>query len=257
MLDNHRLLLHTYFQSDQLAGCVQDEIVVQTEHTKMRREQLRQEKEAARRAEAEKKEASRRAEAEKKETARQAEAEQKEAARRAEAEQKEASRLADAEKIRAERLAQAFAAKEAAAAEALETQVVPSWVVDKMLAIAEPGDHVAAEQESQEGPRLPMLLDDALAEIHNDFLAEKATVEKRLASMGLVAAKPSEVEEDDAIVDATASLSQTAGLADEVDEEETLVPVPPSPEPWQRAAGSGPGTGEIAEELDDPGDVDG
>ena len=235
MLDNHRLLLHTYFQSDQLAGCVQDEIVVQTEHTKMRREQLRQEKEAARRAEAEK----------------------KETARQAEAEQKEASRLADAEKIRAERLAQAFAAKEAAAAEALETQVVPSWVVDKMLAIAEPGDHVAAEQESQEGPRLPMLLDDALAEIHNDFLAEKATVEKRLASMGLVAAKPSEVEEDDAIVDATASLSQTAGLADEVDEEETLVPVPPSPEPWQRAAGSGPGTGEIAEELDDPGDVDG
>lgn len=211
-----------YFHSDQLDGRVQDEIEVQTEHTKMlrraRREQVRKEKENA--------------------------------------------RLAESEKLRAERLAQAFAAKEAAAAEALKTQVVPTWIVDKMLVVAEPGDHFGAEQESQEGPRLPMLLDDALKEIHNDFLAEKAVTEKRLASMGLVAPKPSEVEEDDAIVDATANLSQTAGLADqhfadEVDEEETLVPVPPSPEPWQRATGSGPGTGEIAEELDGPGDVEG
>jgi hypothetical protein len=173
-----------------------------------------------------------------------------------------------AEQLRAERLA----AKEAAAAEALRTQVVPSWVVDKMLKVAELGDQTHAEKEAEEDPRRPVLLDDALQEIHSDFLVEKEAIKRKLASMGLGDAGLVEIEEDEVITDATATMSQSGhidhpGGADEVDEEESLVSVPPSPEPPLQRGGirehrhhtSDPGLGlqdtsEIVEELPVPGD---
>jgi multidrug efflux pump subunit AcrA (membrane-fusion protein) len=275
-----------YLQSDKCTVHVQDEMVVHNEQVQMlrqaRHKKARQQQESARakaQEEKERAEAAARAEAAERANKKRAHEEARlEAALQAQEEREQArqgqesarakaqeEKQASAEKLRAERLA----AKEAAAAEALRTQVVPSWVVDKMLKIAEPGDHIDAGNKPEEGPRLPLLLDDALQEIHNDFLVEKEAVKKKLASMGLDDAESIEVEEDEAVTDAKAKLSQSElvghpGGADEVDEEESLVPVPPSPEPPPLGAVrehiqgiAGVDSSEIIEELAVPGDGSG
>ena len=198
----------------------------------------------------------------------------KDAAKAAKEAAKEAARAAkreaaerEKERQHAELVAKALAKKEEAAREAFTTQVVPSWVVDRIMKVAEPGDYVAGSvPEVDTGPKLPAILDDALTEIHSEFLLEKEAMNLRLANVGRsrtgtkidlplrdaeddgAAGEPSVEtigEEEDIAAAVSQSLADIEMDAEEV-EDDVAVAVPPSPEPGARASLGG---GEVAEEL--------
>ena len=171
----------------------EDEVAEHTERLEMFRQQhrneARQAKAAAKAAARERKRAEAAAQAEQERAQKEARLERQRAEEEALLEKQRAEEEALLEKQRAEAIAEALAAKEAAAAEALATQVVPSWVVDKIMKVSEPGDYAASERAAEEaeaaGAKLPPLLDDALTEIHSEFLMEKEAMKQKLDDMGL------------------------------------------------------------------------